>query len=203
MSDEPHSHLEPEVRSIPAFQPDDDPGVSVPLVPHAPRRRLAVILFLLTCASTVFAGTGQFPAPRTVIDPATGKRVDLVEIDPATRRMKTLIDWRQSLVNGLTYATAVMLMLGAHEMGHYLQARRYGVPASLPLFIPMPFGALGTMGAVIIQQAGTADRKSICSTSPSPARWPVSRSPCRSTGGASSIRQSERCRRTRQAGPIR
>src|SRR5262249_19640054 len=50
--------------------------------------------------------------------------------------------------------------LGAHEMGHYLQARRYGVPVTLPLFIPM-IPPLGTMGAVIVQQPGVADRKSM------------------------------------------
>src|SRR5258708_33902912 len=54
-----------------------------------------------------------------------------------------------------------MVMLGAHEMGHSLQARRYRVPASLPMFIPMPFGPLGTMGAVIVQGAGVADRKAM------------------------------------------
>jgi membrane-associated protease RseP (regulator of RpoE activity) len=33
-------------------------------------------------------------------------------------------------------------------MGHYLVARRHGVRATLPYFIPIPFGA-GTLGAVI------------------------------------------------------
>jgi hypothetical protein len=32
----------------------------------------------------------------------------------------------------LAYAFAVMTILLAHEMAHYLQTRRYGVPASLP-----------------------------------------------------------------------
>jgi membrane-associated protease RseP (regulator of RpoE activity) len=44
-------------------------------------------------------------------------------------------------------------------MGHYLQAKRYGVPASLPYFIPLPISPLGTMGAVIVQGAGVANRK--------------------------------------------
>ena len=30
-------------------------------------------------------------------------------------------------------------------MGHFVQAVRYGVPASLPFFIPMPLTPLGTM----------------------------------------------------------
>lgn len=120
-----------------------------------------MILFLLTCSSTIYAGTSQFRVPMTVIDPSTGKKLVAIAIDSTTGSKRVLTNWRQSLLNGLTYATAVLVMLGAHEMGHYLQARRYGVPASLPLFIPMPVGPLGTMGAVIAQQAGTADRKSM------------------------------------------
>ena len=50
---------------------------------------------------------------------------------------------------GLWYALPVLLILGAHEMGHYLQCRRYNVDASLPYFIPSPFGLTGTFGAVI------------------------------------------------------
>lgn len=64
------------------------------------------------------------------------------------------------LTGGLSYAVPVMLILLAHEMGHFLQAVRYGVPASLPYFIPMPFiSPFGTMGAVIFQGRGSANRK--------------------------------------------
>ena len=51
-----------------------------------------------------------------------------------------------------------MTTLLAHELGHYLQARRYGVPASLPYFIPMPISPIGTMGAVIAMQPGSNRR---------------------------------------------
>jgi len=50
---------------------------------------------------------------------------------------------------GYLFALAVMLILTCHEMGHFLQALRYKVPASLPYFIPMPLGPIGTMGAII------------------------------------------------------
>lgn len=63
------------------------------------------------------------------------------------------------LAGGLEYSVALMSILVAHEMGHFLQARRYGVPASWPWFIPMPISPLGTMGAVIVQSSGYADRK--------------------------------------------
>ena len=115
----------------------------------------------MTCGTTFYAGIGQFTVPRTTIDPATGKKSLIVVVDPETNRPNLIVDWRTTLFNGLTYSLAVLMMLGAHEAGHYLQARRYGVPASLPMFIPMPFGPLGTMGAVIVQQARVANRKSM------------------------------------------
>lgn len=65
------------------------------------------------------------------------------------------------IIGGPYYAIPIMCILLAHEMGHYLQARRYGVPASLPYFIPVPFPPLGTMGAVIVQGAGVADRRQL------------------------------------------
>lgn len=46
------------------------------------------------------------------------------------------------------YAVTVMLILTAHELGHYFMARAHRVDASLPYFIPMPMG-FGTLGAVI------------------------------------------------------
>ena len=49
---------------------------------------------------------------------------------------------------GLPYALALLTILGIHEMGHYLMARRRGVPVSPPYFIPAP-GFLGTFGAFI------------------------------------------------------
>src|SRR3954466_1225057 len=62
---------------------------------------------------------------------------------------------------GLPFACALMATLLAHELGHFFQALRYGVPASLPLFIPMPFSPIGTMGAVIVMQPGKGDRRAI------------------------------------------
>ena len=46
--------------------------------------------------------------------------------------------WLAALLNGLWYAVPVMTILICHEMGHFIQAHRYGVYASLPYFIPMP-----------------------------------------------------------------
>ncbi len=65
------------------------------------------------------------------------------------------------LADGLAFSVAIMTTLLAHELGHYLQARRYGVPASLPYFIPLPQSPIGTMGAVIVMQPGMGNRRTL------------------------------------------
>lgn len=52
------------------------------------------------------------------------------------------------LIGAIAFSFSIMVILGSHEMGHYIFARRNGVDATLPYFIPAPF-ILGTMGAVI------------------------------------------------------
>ncbi len=47
-----------------------------------------------------------------------------------------------------------MIILGVHEAGHYLMCRRYGLAATLPIFLPSPvlfpgFLSFGTFGALI------------------------------------------------------
>ena len=54
-----------------------------------------------------------------------------------------------------------MTILLCHEMGHFLQALRYGVYASLPYFIPMPLTPIGTFGAVIAMEPRQGDRKAV------------------------------------------
>src|SRR5215468_6582571 len=52
------------------------------------------------------------------------------------------------LLLGIPFSASLMLILLAHEMGHYLYCVRYGVYATLPFFIPFPT-LIGTMGAFI------------------------------------------------------
>jgi membrane-associated protease RseP (regulator of RpoE activity) len=53
------------------------------------------------------------------------------------------------LVGGFLYSFAIMTILLAHEMGHYLMTRKYGIPSTLPFFIPFPMEPFGTFGAII------------------------------------------------------
>jgi membrane-associated protease RseP (regulator of RpoE activity) len=57
--------------------------------------------------------------------------------------------WRHpaTLADGLPYSITLLVILMAHEMGHYLAALYHRVDASLPYFLPSPF--LGTFGAFI------------------------------------------------------
>ncbi len=64
--------------------------------------------------------------------------------------------------DGFGYMIPVMLILLAHEMGHYVTSRIYRASASPPFFIPAPFTPLGTFGAVIVKGAGSReDRKAL------------------------------------------
>jgi membrane-associated protease RseP (regulator of RpoE activity) len=57
--------------------------------------------------------------------------------------------WVELFVRGLWYSVPILAILGTHEMGHYLACRYYGVEASRPYFLPMPFVLTGTLGAFI------------------------------------------------------
>ena len=52
------------------------------------------------------------------------------------------------LALGIPFSLSLMLILLAHEMGHYLYCERYRVFATLPFFIPCPT-LFGTLGAFI------------------------------------------------------
>jgi membrane-associated protease RseP (regulator of RpoE activity) len=52
-----------------------------------------------------------------------------------------------ALLKGLPFSLTLMVILLAHEFGHYLAALYHGVSASLPYFMPSPL--LGTFGAFI------------------------------------------------------
>ena len=98
------------------------------------RRLLPALLFAATCLSTLLAG----------------------------RNAAMMTDgWWAGIAHGLRYAVPVMTILLCHEMGHFLQAHRYGVRASLPYFLPMPFSPIGTFGAVIAMEPRVGGRRAL------------------------------------------
>jgi membrane-associated protease RseP (regulator of RpoE activity) len=62
---------------------------------------------------------------------------------------------------GGVYSISVMLILLGHELGHYFMSRRYGIPASLPFFLPFPLPPFGTLGAVIKMGGIVSSRKAL------------------------------------------
>lgn len=66
-----------------------------------------------------------------------------------------------ALVGGWAYSACLILILLFHEMGHYFAARYYGVPATLPYFIPFPLALFGTFGAVIKMQGIIPNRRAL------------------------------------------
>lgn len=103
--------------------------------PAAPRRGpwLNLALFLATAVTTLEAG-------RQLVQPAP-------PFSPAGL-----------LEHGWPYAAALMSILGAHELGHYALARWHRVDATLPFFIPVPFG-VGTFGAVMRMRESPPSRR--------------------------------------------
>jgi membrane-associated protease RseP (regulator of RpoE activity) len=64
------------------------------------------------------------------------------------------------LLAGLPYAAAILGILLAHEMGHWLQARAWRVDSTLPYFIPVP-ASFGTLGAVIRLRSEMPSRNAV------------------------------------------
>ena len=87
-------------------------------------------------------------------------------VPPRRRRLLPLLLYLAAaastyFVGGAAYSLSLMTILTAHELGHYFQARRYGVPASLPFFIPLPLPPIGTLGAVILMRKQSARRRAL------------------------------------------
>jgi membrane-associated protease RseP (regulator of RpoE activity) len=69
-----------------------------------------------------------------------------------------------ALVRGAQFAGALLLILGAHELGHFVAARLHRVDASLPFFIPLPpypISPFGTMGAIIRMKSRIPTRRAL------------------------------------------
>ncbi|GAB5442756.1 MAG: hypothetical protein Fues2KO_31050 [Fuerstiella sp.] len=127
------------------------------------RRRLSLILFVCTFLSTTLVGADYWPLdllPGFFDDQVRDELLQhLDRVWPTAEQMSLADRFWQTVRLGCTYSIPLMIILSCHEMGHYLQAVRYRVPATLPYFIPLPLPPLGTMGAVILQGRGSADRR--------------------------------------------
>ena len=93
-----------------------------------------LILFLITLLTTLIAGTLQ-------------RGINPLE-DPL------------SLWRGIPFSFTLMMILGAHEFGHYFMSKRHNIDATLPYFIPAP-SFIGTFGAFIKMKSPIMDRRTL------------------------------------------
>ena len=111
--------------------------IAIPQVfnPPASDWRINLGLFLATVLATL--ATGSFYNAETI--------EQAVQI------------WR-----GWPFSLSIMLILGAHELGHYFAARYHKVAVTLPYFIPLPIiSPIGTMGAVIRMKAPIKNKRAL------------------------------------------
>lgn len=133
-----------EKNYIPVLRQDG--GEHILYVQRKPRQRfrgpvLNVVLLVATLGSTVFAGM-------LLWDGTYGEGDSLYELT--------------TIANGALYfALPLMAILGTHEMGHYVLARKHGVAASLPFFIPAPLTFIGTFGALISMREPIPNKKAL------------------------------------------
>jgi membrane-associated protease RseP (regulator of RpoE activity) len=106
-------------------------------------RVLPLVFFLLTVATTLHIGS-----------------LHAIYFQGLASSQDTFSFW-QRVTFGLPFSLTIMTIIGSHELGHYLTARRYGVDTSLPVFIPFPFSIIGTMGAFILIRSPFPNRTSL------------------------------------------
>ncbi len=68
-----------------------------------------------------------------------------------------------AILQAAQFTGALLLILVAHELGHFIAARIHRVDASLPFFIPLPppISPFGTMGAIIRMKSQIPTRRAL------------------------------------------
>ena len=116
----------------PSFPESFEEGSLSSLPPPKPRLALSILLFLLTLGTTIVAGAMQ------------------EGVNP--------LENPDQIFRGMPFSFSLMGILLAHELGHYLVARKYGLNVTLPYFIPAP-SLVGTFGAFIKMRSPVRDRR--------------------------------------------
>ncbi|MDO8955557.1 MAG: site-2 protease family protein [Deltaproteobacteria bacterium] len=109
---------------------EDKPFTDSP--PPKPRIAVNIILFIITLATTLLAGALQ------------------EGVNPLKNP--------EQIFKGIPFSFALMGILLAHELGHYLVAKKHGLNVTLPYFIPAP-SFIGTFGAFIKVRSPVRDRR--------------------------------------------
>jgi len=119
-------------REAPSYDVEWSPEPPADSVLPKPRIRIHILLFFLTLLTTILAGALQ-----EGVNPLK---------DP------------EQLYRGVPFSFALMSILLAHELGHYLISRKHGLNVTLPFFLPAP-PIIGTFGAFIKMRSPIRDRR--------------------------------------------
>jgi len=120
--------------------PDEPRPVEVFLLrPARPRYWLHLLLFLGTVFTTLVVGARLQFNFLVNQPPFSGESVF-----PLT----WVLEQPSRLLLGVPFSATLILILLAHEMGHFVFCKRNGVQATLPFFLPAPT-LIGTLGAFI------------------------------------------------------
>jgi len=125
-------------------------------------------LFLITFLTTTFAGIVIAAPELDVPEPALSGVLSYVSYIPEyyLRIVGSLLTFAllhpQILLAAVSFSITLLAILTAHEMGHYLACRYYGVDATLPFFIPAPpLFLAGTFGAFIKMKSPIPSRRAL------------------------------------------
>jgi membrane-associated protease RseP (regulator of RpoE activity) len=129
---------------IPISTIEYDQALPVPeYSPIKQRYWLHALLLVATCFTTMVVGAGmEFNFLHNRLPFSAGD--EWVPFFP----LAWVLARPSRLLLGIPFSATLLTILFAHEMGHYLCCRYYGVRATLPFFIPAPT-LIGTLGAVI------------------------------------------------------
>ncbi len=105
-----------------------------------PRYWLAALLFLLSLWTTSAAGSRMVYNFENNLPP--------FRFDPDALALLDSFFNPAALATGLSFALPLLLILLAHELGHYCACLYYQLDATLPYFLPVP-SFIGTFGAFI------------------------------------------------------
>jgi membrane-associated protease RseP (regulator of RpoE activity) len=132
------------------------PGLVAPPRPLSARRRPlwpALILFLLTVVSTLAVGAEFAQSYAQDREPFSGDQNPFA-------MMLIPFQHPRMLALGIPFSFTLLAILFAHEMGHYVACKIYGIDVSYPYFIPAPT-LFGTFGAFIRIRSPITTRRAL------------------------------------------
>jgi membrane-associated protease RseP (regulator of RpoE activity) len=159
-------------QSTETFAPIDQTPVNMPRSANPTARQwlLHIALFLLTVVTTtVFGIVMAGPQLHAAVPPpalrglaGTIFLIPWLYVTTVVEIIRYAFVHPQFLAQGLKFSGSLLAILTAHESGHYLLCRYYGVDATLPFFIPQPpLLWPGTFGAFIRMKSAVPSRRAL------------------------------------------